>query len=115
MGKLYDKEARILKNKTISFGRNKNNNIYNIINPIKGSFIDIEKDLLELLEVNPEYIFILSADNKKICISKSNNIGVEDCYTVSDSIDDIKLNIYSWDFIYNKYKDSDIAIIKVVK
>lgn len=114
MAKLFDGEARINKNKTLSYGKRKTDNRFNIINPIKGEFSEIESDLKELCDMNPNNIFVLSIKNgnNKLYISKAKMIGNDNLYGVLDQNLITENSVCTWDFICKKYKDLDITVVK---
>ena len=60
---LYRNEARINKNGTIAFGSNETRKVFTIINPLKGSYTDLESKLKNLLEANNTVILKIKFSN----------------------------------------------------
>lgn len=114
MAKLFDGEARINKNKTLSYGKRKTDNRFNIINPIKGEFSEIESDLKELCDMNSNNIFVLSIKNSdnKLYINKAKMINNDNLYGVLEQNSITENCVCTWDFICKKYKGLDVAVVK---
>ena len=114
MAKLFDGEARINKNKTLSYGKRKADNRFNIINPIKGEFGEIESDIKELCDMNPNNIFVLSikSGNNKLYINKAKMINNDNLYSVLEQNLITENCVCTWDFICKKYKDLDVSVVK---
>ena len=127
---LYRNEARINKNGTIAFGSNETRKVFTIINPLKGSYTELEAKLKNLLEVNNTVILKIKFSNGEILYFSYIAAGEMTDYsynyvvykTLKDAIGretescNVTVGIArDWPSQNEKYKDLDISICGAIK
>lgn len=127
---LYSNEARINKNRKIAFGSDETRKVFTIINPLKGSYSDLESKLKNLLEVNNTVILKVKFSSGKVLyfsyISAGEMTDYSYNYVVYETLEDaigketelcnVTIGIArDWPSQIEKYKDLDISICGVIK
>lgn len=127
---LYRNEARINKNGTIAFGSNETRKVFTIINPLKGSYTELEAKLKNLLEVNNTVILKIKFSNGEILyfsyIAAGEMTDYSYNYVVYKTLEDaigretescnVTVGIArDWPSQNEKYKDLDISICGAIK
>lgn len=127
---LYNNEARINKNGKIAFGSDETRKVFTIINPLKGSYSDIESKLKNLLEMNNTVILKVKFSSGKVLyfsyISAGEMTDYSYNYVVYETLEDaigketescnVTIGIArDWPSQIEKYKDLDISICGAIK
>ena len=127
---LYRNEARINKNGTIAFGSNETRKVFTIINPLKGSYTELEAKLKNLLEVNNTVILKIKFSNGETLyfsyIAAGEMTDYSYNYVVYKTLEDaigretescnVTVGIVrDWPSQNEKYKDLDISICGAIK
>lgn len=127
---LYRNEARINKNGTIAFGSDETRKVFTIINPLKGSYTELEAKLKNLLEVNNTVILKIKFSNGETLYFSYIAVGEMTDYsynyvvykTLEDAIGretescNVTVGIArDWPSQNEKYKDLDISICGAIK
>lgn len=127
---LYRNEARINKNGTIVFGSDETRKVFTIINPLKGSYTELEAKLKNLLEVNNTVILKIKFSNGEILyfsyIAAGEMTDYSYNYVVYKTLEDaigretescnVTVGIArDWPSQNEKYKDLDISICGAIK
>lgn len=127
---LYRNEARINKNGTIAFGSNETRKVFTIINPLKGSYTELEAKLKNLLEVNNTVILKIKFSNGETLyfsyIAAGEMTDYSYNYVVYKTLEDaigretescnVTVGIArDWPSQNEKYKDLDISICGAIK
>ena len=127
---LYRNEARINKNGTIAFGSNETRKVFTIINPLKGSYTELEAKLKNLLEVNNTVILKIKFSNGETLyfsyIAAGEMTDYSYNYVVYKTLEDaigretescnVTVGIArDWPSQNKKYKDLDISICGAIK
>ena len=127
---LYRNEARINKNGTIAFGSNETRKVFTIINPLKGSYTELEAKLKNLLEVNNTVILKIKFSNGEILyfsyIAAGEMTDYSYNYVVYKTLEDaigretescnVTVGIArDWPSQNEKYKDLDVSICGAIK
>lgn len=127
---LYRNEARINKNGTIAFGSDETRKVFTIINPLKGSYIELEAKLKNLLEVNNIVILKIKFSNGETLyfsyIAAGEMTDYSYNYVVYKTLEDaigretescnVTVGIArDWPSQNEKYKDLDISICGAIK
>lgn len=127
---LYRNEARINKNGTIAFGSNETRKVFTIINPLKGSYTELEAKLKNLLEVNNTVILKIKFSNGETLyfsyIAAGEMTDYSYNYVVYKTLEDaigretescnVTIGITrDWPSQNEKYKDLDISICGAIK
>ena len=127
---LYRNEARINKNGTIAFGSNETRKVFTIINPLKGSYTELEDKLKNLLEVNNTVILKIKFSNGETLyfsyIAAGEMTDYSYNYVVYKTLEDaigretescnVTVGIArDWPSQNEKYKDLDISICGAIK
>lgn len=127
---LYRNEARINKNGTIAFGSNETRKVFTIINPLKGSYTDLESKLKNLLEANNTVILKIKFSNGETLyfsyIAAGEMTDYSYNYVVYKTLEDaigretescnVTIGIArDWPSQNEKYKDLDISICGAIK
>lgn len=127
---LYRNEARINKNGTIAFGSNETRKVFTIINPLKGSYTDLESKLKNLLEANNTVILKIKFSNGETLyfsyIAAGEMTDYSYNYVVYKTLEDaigretescnVTVGIArDWPSQNEKYKDLDISICGAIK
>ena len=127
---LYRNEARINKNGTIAFGSNETRKVFTIINPLKGSYTELEAKLKNVLEVNNTVILKIKFSNGEILyfsyIAAGEMTDYSYNYVVYKTLEDaigretescnVTVGIArDWPSQNEKYKDLDISICGAIK
>ena len=127
---LYSNEARINKNGKIAFGSDETRKVFTIINPLKGSYSDLESKLKNLLEVNNTVILKVKFSSGKVLyfsyISAGEMADYSYNYVVYETLEDaigketescnVTIGVArDWPSQIEKYKDLDISICGAIK
>lgn len=127
---LYRNEARINKNGTIAFGSDETRKVFTIINPLKGSYTELEAKLKNLLEVNNTVILKIKFSNGETLyfsyIAAGEMTDYSYNYVVYKTLEDaigretescnVTIGIArDWPSQNEKYKDLDISICGAIK
>ena len=127
---LYSNEARINKNRKIVFGSDETRKVFTIINPLKGSYSDLESKLKNLLEVNNTVILKVKFSSGKVLyfsyISAGEMTDYSYNYVVYETLEDaigkktescnVTIGIArDWPSQIEKYRDLDISICGAIK
>lgn len=127
---LYSNEARINKNRKIAFGSDETRKVFTIINPLKGSYSDLESKLKNLLEVNNTVILKVKFSSGKVLyfsyISAGEMTDYSYNYVIYETLEDaigketescnVTIGIArDWPSQIEKYKDLDISICGAIK
>lgn len=127
---LYRNEARINKNGTIVFGSDETRKVFTIINPLKGSYTELEAKLKNLLEVNNTVILKIKFSNGETLyfsyIAAGEMTDYSYNYVVYKTLEDaigretescnVTVGIArDWPSQNEKYKDLDISICGAIK
>ena len=127
---LYSNEARINKNRKIAFGSDETRKVFTIINPLKGSYSDLESKLKNLLEVNNTVILKVKFSSGKVLyfsyISAGEMTDYSYNYVVYETLEDamgretescnVTVGIArDWPSQNEKYKNLDISICGAIK
>lgn len=127
---LYSNEARINKNRKIAFGSDETRKVFTIINPLKGSYSDLESKLKNLLEVNNTVILKVKFSSGKVLyfsyISAGEMTDYSYNYVIYETLEDaigketescnVTIGIArDWLSQIEKYKDLDISICGAIK
>ena len=127
---LYRNEARINKNGTIAFGSDETRKVFTIINPLKGSYTELEAKLKNLLEVNNTVILKIKFSNGETLyfsyIATGEMTDYSYNYVVYKTLEDaigretescnVTVGITrDWPSQNEKYKDLDISICGAIK
>ena len=126
---IFTTEARITKTNKIIFGSDVTSKAkyYTIINPIKGSYEDLEDRLYKILKTNTPSILELIISHKKIYIAyiessvhNTEDFNVDNCilyYDREDAINDVQDTHFRWHQLKSKiiYPGIDISISGVIR
>ena len=127
---LYRNEARINKNGTIVFGSDETRKVFTIINPLKGSYTELEAKLKNLLEVNNTVILKIKFSNGETLyfsyIAAGEMTDYSYNYVVYKTLEDaigretescnVTVGIArDWPSQNEKYKDLDVSICGAIK
>lgn len=122
---LYSNEARLNKNGKLSYGSEETRKVYTILNPLKGSYKELEDKLKKLLEVNNTSILKVKFSNGDTLYLSC--ISLEDLdIVIYDSLDDAigrktdtcnvtVGNARKWDDSMDKYTNMDISVCGAIR
>lgn len=127
--KIFTTEARITKTNKIIFGSDVTSKAkyYTIINPIKGSYEDLEDKLYKILKINTPSVLELIISHNKVYIAyvessvhNTEDFNVDNCVLYcdkEDAINDVQDTHLSWTQLKSKiiYPGIDISISGVIR
>lgn len=127
--RLNTMEARLTKTNKIVFGSESIGKYYTLINPLKGSYSDLEKQIYKILEINNTSILELTFDHMvRVYLSNAGkDIKKSDCYfyamypTREEALGIDMNESYSvsiardWDLVKSKYSRSDVSVSGVIR
>lgn len=122
---LYSNEARLNKNGKLSYGSEETRKVYTILNPLKGSYKELEDKLKKLLEVNNTSILKVKFSNGDTLYLSCTSLEDLDI-VIYDSLDDAigrktdtcnvtVGNARKWDDSMDKYTNMDISICGAIR
>ena len=122
---LYSNEARLNKNGKLSYGSEETRKVYTILNPLKGSYKELEDKLKKLLEVNNTSILKVKFSNGDTLYLSCTSLEDLDI-VVYDSLDDAigrktdtcnvtVGNARKWDDSMDKYTNMDISVCGAIR
>lgn len=127
--KLNSTEARLTKTSKIVFGSENLGKYYTMINPLKGSYADLEKEIYKILEINNTSILELTFDHRvRVYLSNAGKDATKpSCYfyamypTREEAIECVHDDFYTisiardWDHVKSKYSGSDVSVSGVIR
>lgn len=122
---LYSNEARLNKNGKLSYGSEETRKVYTILNPLKGSYKELEDKLKKLLEVNNTSILKVKFSNGDTLYLSCTSLEDLDI-VVYDSLEDAigrktdtcnvtVGNARKWDDSMDKYTNMDISVCGAIR
>ena len=122
---LYSNEARLNKNGKLSYGSEETRKVYTILNPLKGSYKELEDKLKKLLEVNNTSILKVKFSNGDTLYFSCTSLEDLDI-VIYDSLDDAigrktdtcnvtVGNARRWDDSMDKYTNMDISVCGAIR
>jgi len=122
---LYSNEARLNKNGKLSYGSEETRKVYTILNPLKGSYKELEDKLKKLLEVNNTSILKVKFSNGDTLYLSCTSLEDLDI-VIYDSLDDAigrktdtcnvtVGNARKWDDSMDKYTNMDISVCGAIR
>lgn len=122
---LYSNEARLNKNGKLSYGSEETRKVYTILNPLKGSYKELEDKLKKLLEVNNTSIIKVKFSNGDTLYLSCTSLEDLDI-VIYDSLDDAigrktdtcnvtVGNARKWDDSMDKYTNMDISVCGAIR
>ena len=122
---LYSNEARLNKNGKLSYGSEETRKVYTILNPLKGSYKELEDKLKKLLEVNNTSILKVKFSNGDTLYLSCTSLEDLDI-VIYDSLDDAigrktdtcnvtVGNARKWNDSMDKYTNMDISVCGAIR
>lgn len=122
---LYSNEARLNKNGKLSYGSEETRKVYTILNPLKGSYKELEDKLKKLLEVNNTSILKVKFSNGDTLYLSCTSLEDLDI-VIYDSLDDAigrktdtcnvtVGNAKKWDDSMDRYTNMDISVCGAIR